>query len=100
MKNTSGKLASVGKIKFDNPHIHQVDIGYPITLDYDLTDDLTADVIQINKGNIKLGNTPITVAGTLNTKPNPAQLDMKVTAANASIQEAARLGLSFWSSVW
>ncbi len=95
VKSTSGKLASVGKIKFDNPHIHQVDIGYPITLDYDLTDDLTADVIQINKGNIKLGNTPITVAGTLNTKPNPAQLDMKVTAANASIQEAARLASAF-----
>ncbi len=95
VKNTSGKLASVGKIKFDNPHIHKVEIGYPITLDYDLTDDLTADVIQISKGNIKLGNTPITVAGTLNTKPNPAQLDMKLTAANASIQEAARLASAF-----
>ena len=95
VKTTSGKLASAGKIKFDNMHIHKVDIGYPITLDYDLTDDLTADVIQINKSNLKLGNTPVTAAGTLNTKPNPAQLDMKVTAANASIQEAARLASAF-----
>jgi AsmA protein len=95
VKNTAGKLASAGNIKFDNPRIHSVDVGYPITLDYDLADDLTADVIQINKGNIKLGSTPITVAGTLNTKPTPAQLDMKVTAANASIQEAARLASAF-----
>jgi AsmA protein len=95
VKNTAGKLASAGNIKFDNPRIHAVDVGYPITLDYDLVDDLTADVIQINKGNIKLGSTPITVAGTLNTKPTPAQLDMKVTAANASIQEAARLASAF-----
>jgi AsmA protein len=95
VKNTAGKLASAGTIKFDNPRIHSVDVGYPITLDYDLADDLTADVIQINKGNIKLGSTPITVAGTLNTKPTPAQLDMKVTAANASIQEAARLASAF-----
>ena len=95
VKNASGKVASAGNIRFDNPHIHSVDVGYPITLDYDLTDDLTADVIQINKGNIKLGATPITVAGTLNTKPNPAQLDMKLTAANASIQEAARLASAF-----
>jgi AsmA protein len=95
VKSTAGKLASAGNIKFDNPRIHAVDVGYPITLDYDLADDLTADVIQINRGNIKLGSTPITVAGTLNTKPTPAQLDMKVTAANASIQEAARLASAF-----
>jgi len=95
VKNAAGKLASAGNIKFENPHIHSVDVGYPITLDYDLSDDLTADVIQINKGNIKLGSTPITVAGTLNTKPTPAQIDMKVTAANASIQEAARLASAF-----
>ncbi|HET6933474.1 MAG TPA: AsmA family protein [Candidatus Angelobacter sp.] len=95
VKNAAGKLASAGNIKFDNPRIHAVDVGYPITLDYDLADDLTADVIQINKGNIKLGSTPITVAGTLNTRPTPAQLDMKVTAANASIQEAARLASAF-----
>jgi AsmA protein len=95
VKSTAGKLASAGNLKFDNPRIHAVDVGYPITLDYDLADDLTADVIQINRGNIKLGSTPITVAGTLNTKPTPAQLDMKVTAANASIQEAARLASAF-----
>jgi hypothetical protein len=95
VKNSAGKLASAGNIKFEKARIHKVEVGYPITLDYNLTDDLSSDVIQIQKGNIKLGATPITVAGTFNTKPNPAQLDMKLTAANASIVEMARLASAF-----
>jgi hypothetical protein len=72
-----------------------VDVGYPITLDYDVTDDLTSDVIDIKKGNLKLGATPVTIAGTLNSEPNPAQVDLKLTASNASIEEAARLASAF-----
>src|SRR5262249_38322382 len=95
VKNADGKLASSGSIKLDNPHIRNVDVGYPITLDYDVADDLTSDVIQIHRGNIKLGSTPITIAGVLNTRPTPSQIDLKLTAANASIGEAARLASAF-----
>ncbi len=79
----------------ENARIHNVNVGYPIALDYDITDDLTKDVIQINKGNLKLGSTPVTIAGTVNTQPTPAQVDLKVTAKNASIAEAARLASAF-----
>src|SRR5947209_10187042 len=95
VKNAGGKLASNGTIKLENPHIRNVNVGYPITLDYDVADDLTTDVIQIHRGDLKLGSTPVTIAGTLNTKPTPAQIDVKLTASNASIAEAARLASAF-----
>jgi uncharacterized protein involved in outer membrane biogenesis len=95
VKNSGGKLASNGTIKVENARIHNVNVGYPIALDYDVADDLTNDVIQIHKGNLKLGATPISLAGTLNTRPTPSQVDLKLTASNASIAEMARLASAF-----
>jgi uncharacterized protein involved in outer membrane biogenesis len=92
---SSGKLSSSGSIKLDSTRIRKVNVGYPITLNYDVTDDLTNDVIQIRKGNIKLGATPVSIAGTVNSKPNPSQIDLKLTASNASIVEMARLASAF-----
>src|SRR6185437_1982609 len=95
VKNSGGKLSSNGNIQLQKPRIKNVDVGYPITLNYDLTDDLTNDVIQIRKGDVRLGETPVTISGTLNTRPNPSQIDLKLTASNASIAEAARLASAF-----
>src|SRR6185369_16617554 len=95
VKNSGGKLASSGTIKVENARIHNVNVGYPIALDYNVSDDLTNDVIQIHKGNLKLGATPISVAGTLNTRPTPSQIDLKLTASNAPIVEMARLASAF-----
>lgn len=95
VKNYGGKLTSSGTIRLGNAYIHGTNVGYPIALDYDVADDLSNDIIQIHKGNLKLGSTPITVAGTINSKPTPAQIDLKLTAANASIAEAARLASAF-----
>jgi AsmA protein len=95
VKNSGGKLASNGNIQLKNTRIRNVDVGYPIILNYDLSDDLTNDVIHIRKGDIRLGQTPVTVTGTLNTRPTPSELDLKLTASNASIQEAARLASAF-----
>ena len=95
VKNSGGKLTSNGDIQLANPQIKKVNVGYPISLNYDLTDDLTNDVIQIRKGDLRLGQTPLTIAGTLNTRPTPMQVDLKLTAKNASIEEAARLASAF-----
>jgi hypothetical protein len=75
----------------EKPRLHGIDVGYPINLDYDVSDDLTNDLLRINKGAVKLGPTPLSVTGTVNTKPTPAQLDLNVKAANVTIAEIARL---------
>ena len=95
VRNSGGKLDSSGSIRLDDTHIHNVNVGYPITLDYDISDNTATDLIQIRKGDLKLGSTPITIAGSLNNKPTPAQIDLKLTAASASIGEAARLASAF-----
>jgi uncharacterized protein involved in outer membrane biogenesis len=94
--NTSGgKLAAQGHTDIANAKIHGVEIGYPIAADYDVSDDLHADLLAINKGNIKLGSTPLSVTGTVNTKPTPADLNLALRANNVSIAEMARLASAF-----
>jgi hypothetical protein len=48
-------------------------------------------MLTISKGTVKLGQTPLDVTGTVNMKPSPAQLDLKLRANNVSITEVARL---------
>ncbi len=86
-----GKLAANGQMNLDKPKLHGIDVGYPITMDYDVSDDVTNDLLRINKGAIKLGPTPLSVTGTMNSKPTPAQLDLNLKANNVSIAEIARL---------
>lgn len=95
LKNDGGKMASAGSLKLDDGQVNGVKIGYPITADYDVSDDLTTDLIHIAKANIKLGPTPINIAGDVNTRPTPAQLNVKLQAQNASITELARLASAF-----
>ncbi|HVP64506.1 MAG TPA: AsmA family protein [candidate division Zixibacteria bacterium] len=95
VKNDNGKLASNGSLKFDDPVVKGVKIGYPVSLDYDAADDLNHDVIQISRGNLKLGNTPIALTGSINTRNTPALADVKVNASNVSIGEIARLASAF-----
>src|SRR5581483_3589931 len=54
-------------------------------------DDLDSGVIKVDNGTVKLGPTPVSFAGTMNTTPAPAQLDMRVTTQGASLAEIARL---------
>lgn len=95
VKISTGQIASSGSIHLDNLRVRNTSIGYPITLDYDMTSDQKSSVVQIRRGEIKLGPTPVTIAGTINNKPTPALVDLKITASNASIAEGARLASAF-----
>ena len=93
--NANGKISAKGSLKIENAVIHNVQVGYPITADFNVTDDLANDVIQISQGSIKLGSTPLSLNGTVNTRPNPSVVDVNVKASDASIDEAARLAAAF-----
>jgi AsmA protein len=87
----SGKLSAKGQMDLEKPRLHGIDVGYPINMDYDVSDDLPNDLLTIIKGAIKLGPTPLSVGGTMNSKPTPAQLNLDLKANNVSIAEIARL---------
>jgi AsmA protein len=89
--SSAGKLSAAGKMNVDKPKIHGIDVGYPITADYDVNDDLVNDLLRVTKCQVKLGPTPLDATGTVNTKPNPSQLDMRIKANSVSIAELAKL---------
>jgi uncharacterized protein involved in outer membrane biogenesis len=91
IRNQQGKLESNGSLALANPCIRGIEIGYPITAQYYITNDLNNDLLAISKGSFELGSTPLSVTGTVNLRPTPAQIDLRVNASNVSIEEAARL---------
>ena len=90
-----GKASAKGSIKLNDAVIHGVKVGYPIQADFNFNDDLNTDVIQLSQFALKLGSTPVSMTGTLNTRPTPMIVDVNVDASNASIQEMARLASAF-----
>jgi len=86
-----GKMSAKGQMNVEKPKLHGIEVGYPITMDYEVADDLVSDVLKIDKGAIKLGPTPVFVTGTVNTKPTPAELDLNVKVGDVSISEIANL---------
>ena len=95
LTNAGGKMSAKGSLKINDAVIHNVQVGYPITADFNVTDDLNNDVIQIGKGEVKLGSTPLAFTGTLNTHGPTTLADVNVSASNASIEDAARLAAAF-----
>jgi uncharacterized protein involved in outer membrane biogenesis len=95
VKNQNGMVASQGSMKIEDAQVRGTAVGYPIRLDYNLSDNLNSDVLQIGKGDIRLGSTPLSITGTLNTRPTPAQVDLKLNAKDVSLAEAARLAAAF-----
>ncbi len=91
----NGKASAKGSLKLADAVIHGVQVGYPIEAEFNIAADLNADVMQISKLALKLGSTPISVDGTLNTKPTPAVVDVNANVSDASIQEMARLASAF-----
>ncbi|HYR44224.1 MAG TPA: AsmA family protein, partial [Terriglobia bacterium] len=95
VKNIDGALASTGKFEMRNSRIRGVDIGYPIAVDYEISSNINESTAAIQRANLKLGQTPVSLKGNIDAKSTPAQIDMTVQASNASIAEAARLAAAF-----
>ena len=95
LTNASGTMGAAGSLKLQDAVVHGVKVGYPITADFDVSDNLNSDVIQIRKCDLKLGSTPLSLNGTMNTRPNPSVIDVNLSTSNASIQDAARLAAAF-----
>ena len=98
LKNSANAFASTGNFDIRNPKIRGVDVGYPISIDYQVNGDLNQYKADIQKANLKLGQTPISAHGSINApngQADKAQVDMTVQASNASIAEAARLAAAF-----
>ena len=91
INNDSGKVTAEGETNIQNVKVHGMELGYPINAQYDLTDDLAADAVTLRKFVVKLGSTPLEMAGNINAKSTPPHIDVNVKANNVSLAEAAKL---------
>ena len=91
ISSDAGKLSATGNISGQNLRMKGRDLGFPMALQFNIHDDVPADLLMIDSANLKLGATPLSLSGTVNSKPTPAQIDLCVKANGISIAEAAKL---------
>src|SRR5215471_4668931 len=94
ISSDAGKLSAEGDLSIKNGRINGQDLGYPIAAQFNIREDVPADLLSIDSATVKLGNTPVLMNGTVNSKPTPAQIDIKLRARGVSIAEAAKLAAS------
>jgi AsmA protein len=90
INSDSGKLTAEGETNIDKLKVHGMELGYPVSAQYDLTDDLPVELITIRRFSVKLGPSPIEMSGTVNAKSTPPQIDLNLRANNISIAEATK----------
>jgi uncharacterized protein involved in outer membrane biogenesis len=94
-----GKLSADGTVQMDNVTTHGKPLGYPVVLDYHAVDDLQADLVTIGNTQLKVGNSPFLISGTVNGQSTPAQANLKLNAQGASIADLVKLGEAFGMSL-
>lgn len=99
VRSRQGALSASGAVKVTDAKVRGVEIGFPITAEYDFSQAPGSGVIRIERGILSLGKTPLSVTGEINTGAKPAELNLAVKTRDASIAELARLsaalGLAF-----
>lgn len=85
-----GKVTANGETDIQNAKVRGMELGFPVSAKYDLTDDMPNGVITIRNLTTKLGSTPIDLDGTMQTKSTPSRVDVNLRANNVSVAEAAK----------
>jgi AsmA protein len=85
-----GKLTAKGQTNIQNAKVRGMELGFPVSAQYDLTDDMPNGAITIRNLTTKLGSTPIDLNGTMQTKSTPAHINVNLRANNVSVAEAAK----------
>lgn len=90
--HTTNEILSLkGNLKLENPVIRGYKLNYPINADYDLSDNRKQDVLQIHAMTIKLGPTPLSLSGSVNSSTTPANVDLHLTTTNASLEQISQM---------
>lgn len=94
IRSASGTVYAKGLTSIQNVRLKGNELGYPITADYDLSNNIANSLLTVRSGNVKLGSAPFLVTGSVNMKPTPAQIDLNLKAHNVTMTELATLAAS------
>jgi len=85
----------VGSLHIQDPRVRKIDLGYLITAQYKLRHDLKGGLLSITDATLRLGKTPLALAGTVDMRSSPGQLQLDVVARGISLAEVSRLAAGF-----
>lgn len=91
VQQKDGNLNSNGNLTANDVKVSGAAIGQPITADYKVSGNTTSDVLHVSDTTVKVGSTPIHLAGTVDSKRTPAVLNLTVKANNAPLSDIAHL---------
>lgn len=95
LTNTEGLVQASGNLELGDASFNGIDVGYPITVDYDLDAALTESLYTIDVAAVRLGATPVSLSGQIDAGAEPARVDLHIVSEDVSISEVARLASAF-----
>jgi aromatic ring-cleaving dioxygenase len=97
IKTENGTQNASGSFDLENARVNGLEIGEPVAIEYTAEADPVANVVTIGSSTLRLGKAPISVKGSINLQPTPAELNLKVSSDfdDASEGYSTELGQSF-----
>jgi hypothetical protein len=93
-----GTAAAEGEVSVRDARVNDVGLGYPITAQYAINQDLNSETLTISKGMLQLGSSLLSIDGVVDLNRNPAELNLKVKSDSVSLTEVSRLAPAFGMS--
>ena len=93
--SANGILSAKGTLNLNNPVVKGAKVAYPIETQYAVAMNQQTNQINISSASVKVGPTAVSLAGTVDSGPTPAKLNVRIGTKNASIIELARLASLF-----
>ncbi len=90
-----GEVKATGRIRLEGARFNNLDIGYPISLDYALAAGIADELITIESASMQVGQTPLAFSGTISTATSPPNIDLRLKSGDVAITELARLASAF-----
>src|SRR5579862_95988 len=96
MSNENGAMSANGSMKLADVVVHGTKVGYPITTDFNVAENSTADSVDIKKFDAKVGSTSVTASGTLTQYSTPSpNINASMRCDNAKVDELLSLAQVF-----
>ena len=90
----NGATSLRGNLTLTGGRARGTELGFPLQADYDITQNAEANLIKLNKVELKMGSVPLSIAGQVNTS-TPPSVDVTVRTNGASLKEVLALGRAF-----
>ena len=91
LASKDGILSAQGQTNIQSLKIHGMELGYPVSARYDLSNNFPGAFLTIQNLQLKLGSTPLDLSGTISSKLTPSRIDLNLRANNVSLAEAGKL---------